>query len=273
MNGRNKFKNIVECVTRTAGDIWMKGWAERNAGNISVRLHPDETPEKMYPGEWKPIGIQVKSLAETMFLVTGTGQFLRNVPLAPKDTLGVIEVCSDGSQYRVIWGLQSGCAPTSELPSHLLAHEVRTGATGGVDRVIVHTHTPNLIALTYALDLDTKSLTRLLWEMHTECLVVFPDGCGLVKWLMPGSAELASATAEIFKKRSIAVWEHHGAMASGPDLDMAFGLIDTAEKTAGIYIKVASMGPVRNRLSTQRLRALSVAFDLTPDAVILGEDE
>lgn len=53
-------------------------------------------------------------------------------------------------------------------------------------RVVYHAHTTNIIALTFVLPLKDKVFTRELWEMATECPVVFPDGVGVVPWMVPG---------------------------------------------------------------------------------------
>ena len=153
---------------------------------------------------------------------------------------------------------------------HLLAHAAREIATGGADRALIHTHPTHLIALTYALDLDTPTLSRLLWEMHTECIVFFPAGCGFVPWALPGSRALAEATAEVLERRPLALWAHHGVVAAGPDLDHVFGLIETAEKAAEIYLKVAALGPIARRLTTEQLAVLAETFGVHPDPEILG---
>ena len=250
--------------------MWLRGWAERNAGNITVRLLPEQLPpDSIEDAAWLDAGTSVPEMAGEKFLITGTGKFLRNVEIDPEHNLGVIEVDGEGARYRIVWGLTRGGRPASELPAHLRVHAARVQATGGADRVVMHTHTENIVALTYALDLDSRSLTRLLWEMHTECLPVFPAGCGLVKWLVPGGDELARATADVMRRRSMAVWQYHGIVAAGPDLDAAFGLIHTAEKAAGIYMKAAALGPVKNRISVQQLRAMARAFNLEFDPEIL----
>ena len=51
------------------------------------------------------------------------------------------------------------------------------------------------IALTLVLPLDDKVFTRELWESATECPVVFPDGVGVVPWMVPGGREIAVKTA------------------------------------------------------------------------------
>ena len=50
------------------------------------------------------------------------------------------------------------------------------------------------------LPLDGKVFTRELWESATECPVVFPDGVGVVPWMVPGGREIAVKTAELMKK-------------------------------------------------------------------------
>ena len=56
------------------------------------------------------------------------------------------------------------------------------------------------IALTLVLPLDDKVFTRELWESATECPVVFPDGVGVVPWMVPGGREIAVKTAEPMKE-------------------------------------------------------------------------
>lgn len=268
-----RMKELLENATRLSSDLWLKGWAERNAGNVSVRLLPEEQILQPAPLEWEPTGARIPEAGGERFLFTGTGSYMRNLVHSPDHGLGVIEVGGGGESYRVLWGFTGGGDPTSELMPHLMAHAARIRVTRGGDRAIIHTHPTNLIALTYAMELDTKKLTRLLWQMHTECIVVFPGGCGFVTWRLPGSEDLACATAKVLETRTIALWQHHGIVAAGPDLDTAFGLIDTAEKAAQIYMLAAPLGGVPHRLSMEQLAALAEKFEVTPDPEILGQGD
>lgn len=54
-------------------------------------------------------------LANTPFIVTGSGKFFRNVQLDPQANLGVVKVDSDGAGYHILWGLTDEAVPTSEL--------------------------------------------------------------------------------------------------------------------------------------------------------------
>jgi rhamnulose-1-phosphate aldolase len=259
---------FVKGFVRLCNDGWLQGWHERNGGNLSYRIKPEEVEEvRPYfnePSEWKEIGTSVPGLAGEYFMVTGSGKYFRNVILDPEDTSCIIELDEKGENYRVLWGLKNGGRPTSELPSHLMNHEVKKEASGGTHRVIYHAHTTNTIALTFVLPLTDEVFTRELWEMATECPVVFPSGVGVVGWMVPGGREIAVATSELMKKYDVAIWPHHGMFASGPDFDLTFGLMHTVEKSAEILVKVMSMSPAKlQTITPQNFRDLARDFNVT----------
>jgi len=258
---------FVQGFIRMANDGWEQGWHERNGGNLSYRIKTEEVQsvkENFQPKEWEPIGALVSKLAGEYFLVTGSGKYFRNVIIKPEDSMCIIEIDDTGEKYRIVWGLVNGGRPTSELPSHLMNHEVKLIATGGKYRVIYHAHTTNLIALTFVLPLKDEVFTRELWEMATECPVVFPGGIGVVSWMVPGGKEIAIATSELMKKYDVAIWAHHGLFASGEDFDLTFGLMHTVEKSAEILVKMLSITP--NKLQTitpNDFRCLAKDFNVT----------
>ncbi|MBP3888086.1 MAG: rhamnulose-1-phosphate aldolase [Cellulosilyticum sp.] len=242
---------VIEGFCRMCQDGYDLGWHERNGGNLTYRMKNEEVEEvkaNFEPKEWKSIGTSVPGLAGEYFIVTGSGKYFRNVSLAPEKNIAIIELDETGENYRIVWGLVEGGRPTSELPSHLMNHEVKKAATNGMHRVIYHCHTTNVIALTFVLPLTDEVFTRELWEMATECPVVFPGGVGVVGWMVPGGREIAVATSELMKKYDVAVWAHHGIFCSGEDFDLTFGLAHTVEKSAEILVKVLAMSP--NKLQT-----------------------
>ena len=175
-----------------------------------------------------------------------------------------MKVDSDGAGYHILWGLTNDAVPTSELPAHFLSHSERIRLTNGKDRVIMHCHATNLIALTYVLENNSDLFTRKLWEGSTECLVVFPDGVGILPWMVPGTDEIGQATAEAMQKHSLVLWPFHGVFGSGPNLDETFGLIDTAEKSAEVLVKVYSMGGMKQTITREELVALGKRFNVQP---------
>lgn len=260
--------NCVKGFMRLCDDGWNQGWHERNGGNLSYRMKPEEVAQVesliQKKGEWAPIGTSVPKLAGEYFIVTGSGKFFRNVMSNPEDSIGIIELDEAGEHYRICWGLVNSARPTSELPSHLMNHEVKKELTGGKHRVIYHAHPTNVIALTFVLPLNDEVFTRELWEMATECPVVFPDGVGVVEWRVPGGREIAVATSELMKKYDVAIWAHHGMFCSGEDFDLTFGLMHTVEKSAEILVKTLSMRPDKlQTITPQNFRDLADAFKVT----------
>lgn len=259
---------FVQGFLRMADDGWKQGWHERNGGNLSYRIRKEEVAavqeELDRTGAWETIGTAVPELAGEFFLVTGSGKFFRNVKENPEDSVCILELDEKGENYRICWGLVNGGKPTSELPSHLMNHQVKARATGGRHRVIYHAHPANVIALTFVLPLKDEVFTRELWEMATECPVVFPDGIGVVEWMVPGGRKIAEATSELMKKYDVAVWAHHGLFCSGETFDLTFGLMHTVEKSAEILVKTLSMRPDKMQTITpENFRDLAEDFQVS----------
>lgn len=258
---------FIKGFIRLGTDGFNKGWHERNGGNLTYRMTKEDvaesTPYLTDSKQWVPIGTKVIGLAGDYFLASGSGKFFRNFEIDAEDSMCILEIDDLGENYKIHWGLSNGGKPTSELPSHLMNHEVKKEETNGAHRVIYHAHTTNLIALTFVLPLDEKVFTRELWEMATECPVVFPQGVGIVDWMVPGGRDIAVATSKLMKKYDVALWAHHGTFCSGPNFDITFGLMDTIEKSAEILVKVLSMSS--NKLQTiqpNEFRQLAKDFDV-----------
>lgn len=258
---------FMQGFIRLTDDAFKQGWHERNGGNLSYRLKPEEVDRVKgcftCDRPVKPIGIPVQNLKNEYFLVTGTGKYFRNVILNPQDNIAIIHIDEKGENYRIVWGLEKGGDPTSELPSHLLNHSVKKEVSNGEYRVIYHAHPANVIALSFVLPLKDEVFTRELWEMATECPVVFPQGIGVVDWMVPGGTEIGIATSELMKKYDVAIWAHHGMFCSGVDFDSTFGLMHTIEKSAEILVKVLSVGGKKQTITAQDFRDLAKAFHVT----------
>ncbi len=257
---------FIEGFIRVTEDGLKKGWHERNGGNFSYRINSDEITliqSELKPVDhFRPIGVSVPNLAGEYFLVTGSGKFMRNVSLYPEDNLAIVFLDEKGENYSIVWGLEKGGTPTSEFPTHLMSHSIKKDITKGKYRVIYHSHPVNIIALTFVLALEDKVFTRAMWEMMTECPIIFPQGIGVVSWMVPGGKNIALATGELMKKYDVAVWAHHGIFCAGENFDSTFGLMDTVEKSAEICVKVMSMGGKKQTIPVQGFRELAKKFKI-----------
>ncbi len=259
---------VMQGFMRMADDGFCQGWHERNGGNLTYRMKPEEVEQVRedlrFDAPWQDIGTSVPGLAGEFFIATGSGKYFRNVMPFPEDSCAIVEIDPTGEKYRICWGLVNGGRPTSELPSHLMNHEVKKRVTGGEHRVIYHAHTTNVIALTFVLPLTDEAFTRELWEMATECPVVFPSGVGVVPWMVPGGRDIAVATSKLMEQYDVAVWAHHGIFCSGADFDLTFGLAHTVEKSAEILVKTLSMtGAKRQTIQPDQFRDLAKDFHVS----------
>ena len=255
---------LVEMV-RTTANMYAHGWDERNGGNISLLLDEAEVAEYLDVNTVIrdiPTGFEAPSLDGTYFLVTGTGKYFKNVQYDPAKNLGLVRLTEGGKNARLLWGLTDGGKFTSELPAHMMSHAARL-AVDAQNRVVMHCHPTNLLAMTYVHDLDERAFTRTLWQMCTECIMVFPDGVNVLPWMLCGTNEIGAATAEKMKTARLVVWAQHGIYGAGRDLDETFGLIETAEKAAEIYMKIAHL-PLRNTISDEQIRQLAEHIKVTP---------
>ncbi|MCU9595649.1 rhamnulose-1-phosphate aldolase [Caldibacillus thermolactis] len=247
--------------------LYDHGWDERNGGNISYRLTEEEVSQYDDVHDVLrtiPIDFDGKELAGMFFLVTGTGRYFKNIIDFPERDSGLVRITEDGKSINILWGFNDGGKPTSEFPTHLMGHAARLKVDPN-QRVIMHCHPTNLIALTFTFPLDEKELTRTLWKMQTESIVVFPDGIGIIPWMVPGNSKIGNVTSEKLKEFSSVIWPHHGIFASGTTIDEAYGLIETIEKAAEIYNIIRSTGgDILQLITDQQLTELAQAFGVTP---------
>lgn len=256
---------VIDEIIRLADNLYRLGWDERNGGNISMIL--DEEELKDYVDVNKVIrtidlDFDMSAMKGKYFIVTGSGCYFKNVSLFPEENLGIVRVNKEGNGLELIWGYTKGARPTSEFPTHFLSHVERLKADKN-HKIVIHTHATNLIAMTFVHSLDSREFTRTLWKMCTECAVVFPDGVEVIPWMLCGNIEIGEATKERLKDCRLAVWAHHGILGTGTSIDEAFGLIETAEKAAEVYLKIAHL-PRKQDITDAELKVLTDAFGVTP---------
>lgn len=234
---------FVKEMCDTTANMYRLGWDERNGGNISYMLDEAEVREYLDVNNvirTIPTGFQADSLVGKIFIVTGTGKYFKNVEKDPENNLGIIRIAKDGTTAELLWGYSDGGRFTSELPAHLMSHMARLSVDKD-NRVVIHSHPTNTLAMNFVHELDEKKFTHTLWEMCTECIVVFPDGVGILPWMLCGTNEIGEATARKMKEFRLVIWGMHGIYGAGKSLDETFGLIETVEKAAQIYMLTAGL--------------------------------
>lgn len=258
---------VVRDAQEVSSYLWDRGWAECNAGNLSIDVTQPVTRSdaRFSPVRSEELVSAYPALAGRVFLVTGSGRRFRDFARDAEHNSMLLRLDEGGSRYTVLWGGLNGLdfRPTSELPTHLLLHE-HLVTTGAEETAVLHSHPTDLIALTHMPDCRHQgNLNRVLWSVLPEVKVFLPRGVGLVPYRAPGSEELAVATERVVQDgHTVAVWQFHGCLALGAGPAEAFDRIDTANKAARVALQCRAAGHRVGGLGPSELAELARIFDL-----------
>jgi rhamnulose-1-phosphate aldolase len=271
---QNGFKSLVDEVRKLGDHLWRKGWAEKNAGNLSVNVTDLFPKAKASKARFIPRTVAQKDLAGDCFLVTATGARFRDVAEDPERWAAVLRVSPDLKGFQILWGGRGGSgsskgitiwAPTSELPSHLKIHSLLK-RSGGRDKAVLHTHPTELVAMSHLPDLPReKGFTELLWSMIPEVKMYTPGGAGLAPYGTPGTEQLADETVKVLKTGAeCVVWEMHGTLSVGPGPMEAFDVVDVLNKAAQVYLAVRGADTKPKGLNGTQLAEIEKNFQPPP---------
>ena len=258
---------ILRDAQEVSGYLWDRGWAECNAGNLSIDVTAVVRPNRSRFAKIRSEAMSsaCRDVAGRVFLVTGSGRRFRDFARDAERNCMLLELDDEGGGYDVLWGGLNGLdfRPTSELPTHLRLHAYLV-EEGSDDSVVLHTHPTDLIALTHMPDCRHEgNLNRVLWSVLPEVKVYLPRGVGLVPYRVPGSEALATATERVVRSgHRVAAWQFHGCLAIGSSASQAFDRIDTANKAARVALQCRAAGQRVGGLGPAQLAELSRVFEL-----------
>lgn len=93
--------------------LYNHGWDERNGGNVSYRLFPEEVAPYLDCHQVLrniPIDFDASELKGQLYLVTGTGRYFKNVIDFPERDAGLVRIAEDGHSVDLLWGFNDGGA-------------------------------------------------------------------------------------------------------------------------------------------------------------------
>jgi rhamnulose-1-phosphate aldolase len=257
-NQNKKVRKIIQQVSEVAQYLWDRGWAERNAGNISVNINHLLNEKIEFNNQYPFIQLpqHYPSLANQVFFVTGTGKRMRDLARSPEQNALFIKISEDGSHYQILKDDPHEFFPTSELPTHLSIHQ-QIVEHGKNEKVILHAHVLELIALThYPENTSTEAINKIIWSMHPETRMFLPEGIGFIPYTKPGSVEIAEKTLKAFENHRLVLWEKHGIFASGVDVLDAFDNLDIVSKSAKIWFLCKQAGFDPEGLSEKQINEI-----------------
>ena len=225
-------RNTREDIGRIAAQLARMGWAEANAGNISVLL-PDGSDESLWHGDMvtEELPEPVPELAGRTFLITTAGSRFRRLMSDLEKEVVPVRVTSDGMKtVRVA----SDKKPTSEFSSHLLVLAEAVNR-GWPTASLVHTHSTHMLALSSS-DLPAEMLEDAVNRSHPEISVLMKRGVRFLDFVTPGTWKLGEATAAAFRESDCVIWRKHGILGLGLDIDSACDAVEVVEKAARLLL-------------------------------------
>ena len=98
--------------------------------------------------------------------------------------------------------------------------------------------------------------------MLPEVRAFVPKGIGMVPYCMPGSKVMADSTTAKLRQFDVAIWEKHGAVATGSDALEAYDFVDVANKGAKLHLMCLASGFEPEGVSDKDMQELKETFNL-----------
>ena len=214
-----KIQQALKEVSNIAKILSNNGWAEANAGNISFNVS-------------NIIGADFK----TSIIITSSGSRMREIAEAPERYCGVLTFSHRKEGYSISKFGKKEFIPTSEYLSHIAIHRYLVNE-GRLEKAIIHSHPDELIAAMHSEELNTeKKINSVFKKMHSEFSMLIPDEVGYLKFLDPGSKELAEKTLEKLEDHKIVLWKDHGCISIGNTLGQTLDNIEIVNKISNIFL-------------------------------------
>jgi rhamnulose-1-phosphate aldolase len=240
--------------------------SEGAAGNISVYLGWPVDPRRRFPVvETIPLPQPVPELANSGFLVTGSGRRLREVIQDPAANLGFVVINPGGETGQLYTSPRRLFARlTSEFNSHLAVHYDQVCSTGTNFHAVIHAQPPHLTYLSNIIRYqDENYLNTHLLRWQPELIINLPEGLGLVPFAVPGSAQLMQGTVESLRTHRVVIWCKHGVMArSDQSVKRASDRVEYAEAAARYEYMNLVNGEMGTGLTAEEVRTICAAFDV-----------
>lgn len=215
-----RLPQLIDTLSDIASRIWQMGWAEANAGNVSINITQDLKDQYLIK-DTDPCHY---------YLVSRTGSRYRQISRDPMAALVLICVADNQDSIYPI-----GARPTSEWNSHKALQKMFLGRQSS-PRVVLHVHPDEIIAVSKSeLYSDQERFCKALLDTLPEMKYYLSEGIALAPYEEAGSIELAIASADCVSNCKALIWREHGLLAFGKDLDEAFDYLEIICKAARIY--------------------------------------
>jgi rhamnulose-1-phosphate aldolase len=242
------------------------GAAEGAAGNLSICSREALNIGSHFPHmEITELPVPAPELAGATLIVTGSGRRLRDIADAPTANLACIVVEPGGRMGQMF--TSADCQfkrVTSEFNSHLAVHHDQMRSKDMTLHTVLHAQPPYLTYLSHlSIYQDEKYLNHHLLRWQPETILTFPQGIGVLPFILPGSTQLTIETMLALRDHHTVIWSQHGVMARSDDsIFRALDLIEYAETAAHYECLNLISGDPSTGISAEHIRAISKSWNV-----------
>lgn len=260
----------LEPLLRQLGEAGKRlseiGAAEGAAGNLSICVREPLEVTKRFPQvQVVDLPVPAPDLAGATLIVTGSGRRLREIEEAPAANLACILVEPGGRRGKMYTAPDAPFKRvTSEFNSHLAVHHDRMRSQEIRLHAVMHAQP---LYLTYLSHLpayqDEQYLNRHLLRWQPETILNFPEGIGILPFILLGSAQLTVETMLALREHRIVIWSQHGVMARADDsMIHALDFVEYAETAAHYEYLNLIAGEPGEGLRPEHLREVSASWNI-----------
>lgn len=263
------FMRLLDQIGQAGRRLSEMGAAEGAAGNISVCLRETLDVTGVFPREQLVnLPLSVPELAGATLIVTGSGRRLREIAESPGANLACIIVGDDGQTGKMLTVTDPPFRRvTSEFNSHLAIHHERMKTSGVRFQAVLHAQPLHLTYLSHIPAYqDEKYFNTHLFRWQPETILSMPQGIGVLPFIVNGSEEQMTATAQTMREHALVVWARHGVVARSDESVMhALDLIEYAEAAARYETLNLSAGERADGLSPEEIRRICAVWGVAQD--------
>lgn len=210
---------LLTRIAKVASVLHQQGWAEANAGNVSVRvtnlIKPRLGEQETDPND------------SSLFLVSRSGSRYRDIAENPADGLMLIVIGQEEQRFP------QDAIPTSEWGCHRRIHDTDLHENYPC---ILHAHPTEVIALSLSKAYtDSSTLSAYLASLLPELPLYLSEGIVATNYALPGSNDLASISAKSFMDKKALIWQGHGLVCRGKNPDEALDYMEIINKAARLH--------------------------------------
>src|SRR5215211_4710021 len=206
-------------LLKQMGDVGKQlseiGATEGAAGNISICVRYTLEVREFFP-QMKEIELPTPApdLAGATVIATGSGRRLRDIAEAPIANLAAILIEQGGKTGRMFTVVDCPFKRvTSEFNSHLAVHHDQMRRRPIKMHAIVHAQPKYLTYLSHLQKYqDERYLNTHLLRWQAETILNFPEGIGILPFLLPGSTHLMLETIIFLREPKIVICSPQGVL-------------------------------------------------------------